>query len=89
MVSDDQEGQDRLVDELLDDHQLEKGGLLGVLTQLDDGDVPQVVEASVGSLNSVVAEPASEQRSMLECWVLGDWGEAVIALGGNSAVRDG
>ncbi len=77
------------MDELLDDHQLERGGLLGVLTHLDDGDVPQVVEASVGSLNSVAAEPASEQRSMLEYWVLGDWGDAVIAPGGDRAIRDG
>ncbi len=89
MVSEDQECQERLVDELLDDHQLERGGLLGVLTHLDDGDVPQVVEASVGSLNSVVADPASEQPSVLESWVLGDWGEAVITPGGDRAVRDG
>ncbi len=76
------------MDELLDDHQLERGGMLGVLAHLDDGDVPQVVEASVGSLNSVVAKPASEQRSMLESWVLGDWGEAVTAPGCKDAARD-
>ncbi len=59
--------------------------LIGGLRHIEDGDIPQTVEVSVASLNSVVGAPPSEQRSTLESWVLGDWGES----GGDSHVAAG
>ncbi len=87
MLEGDQESSERLVDELIDDHQLERGGLIGGLRHIEDGDVPQTVEASVAGLNSVACEPASEPRSTLESWVLGDWVDGDTAPLGKAGLQ--
>ena len=57
LISQDEERKEHLVDELLSIHQPENGGLIGGLHHVDDGDIPQMVEASVASLNSIVSAP--------------------------------
>jgi hypothetical protein len=83
MFSQDPEVRERLVDELLETSQLEEGGLLlGSITHISDGDLPQEVEMDMGS----TAEPllSTFGRSTLAHWVdmdeLGDGGDTQATL---------
>ena len=53
------------MDELLDNYQVEEGGLLGTITHLGDGDVPQDAIAMIGG------EETDLERSRLANWVEG------------------
>jgi hypothetical protein len=54
--------QEQLVDDYLETRQYEEGGLLGTITHLGDGEVPQDCSAMVGSLQL----PKSNFEELLE-----------------------
>jgi hypothetical protein len=55
-ISRDPREREQLVEDLLEQRQLEDGGLLGTITHLGDGEVPQDTYAMVGGMEADIGK---------------------------------